>query len=165
MRLEKLSENRIRCIPDMHEYDMLEQALHKQFVVEVYQGNNLIGYADRDSGIFPRFTPIPQAAIDYGEEAPRIHIFIPALTSEYIQIMPGTYSEFRAAILEENEFYLLVSMLNERMVKALEDGTPENHESQVFRGTLLKKLTQFLRKPYVMVSEPPKSAVEAYTKR
>jgi hypothetical protein len=160
MKLARVSDNLIYYIPDYGgEADMIEHALKNGQVIEVYQRNDLIGHIDRDG-----FHAVPFAPIAYEATAPRIYAFIPALTNEYIQIMPGTYSERRAVLLEEEEFQLLFALINERIVEATQQGIPHEHHSQQFRLALLKKLTLLLRKPLVMVSEPPQSVIEAYEK-
>ena len=160
MKLAKISDNLIYYLPDYGgEADMIEHALKDGHVIEVYQRNDLIGHIDRDG-----FHIIPFANIAYESTAPRIYAFIPGLTNEYIQIMPGMYSERRAVLLEEDEFQLLFALINERIVEAARQGVPHEHHSQQFRLALLKKLTPLLRKPLVMVSEPPQSVVEAYEK-
>jgi hypothetical protein len=150
----------VNYIPDSFEEGaMIERALKDSLVIEVYQGNTLIGHVGKHG-----IVPVPQAEISYAIDAPRVYAFIPALTNEYVQIMPGTYSQQRATILEENEFYLLVDLLNMRIIEASKQGIPDNDESQVFRRQLCKKLVPLLRKPLVMVSEPLPSLVEAYNK-
>ncbi len=62
--------------------------------------------------------------------------------------------ENQSTILDENEFYLLFSMLNDRMIHALDAGIPDDHDSSLFRQKLLQKLVPFLRKPAVMLSVP-----------
>ncbi len=60
--------------------------------------------------------------------------------------------ENQSVILDENEFYLLFSMLNDRIIHALDAGIPDDHDSSLFRKKLLQKLVPFLRKPAVTLS-------------